>query len=110
MLKVNKNKVLMGPSLLEGLDLKDDWSRFAIFAKVPYLSLSDRFVATKLKINPEWYRWKAIVNILQGTGRSVRSEEDWAVTYILDAALADLIHNNRKAFPPEFMKRIVVVE
>jgi Rad3-related DNA helicase len=110
MLKVNKNKVLMGPSLLEGLDLKDDWSRFAIFAKVPYLSLSDRFVATKLKINPEWYRWKAIVNILQGTGRSVRSEEDWAVTYILDGALADLIHNNRKAFPSEFMKRIVVVE
>jgi len=109
-LKVNKNKVLMGPSLLEGLDLKDNWSRFAIFAKVPYLSLSDRFVSTKLKINPEWYRWKAIINILQGTGRSVRSENDWAVTYILDASLADLIHNNRKAFPPEFMKRIVVVE
>jgi Rad3-related DNA helicase len=110
MLKVNKNKVLMGPSLLEGLDLKDDWSRFAIFAKVPYLSLGDKFVATKLKINPEWYRWKAIINILQGTGRSVRSEDDWAVTYILDGAMADLIHNNRKAFPPEFMKRIVIVE
>jgi len=109
MLKTSKNKILMGPSLLEGLDLKDDWSRFQIFAKVPYLSLGDKFVATKLKINPDWYRWKAIINILQGTGRSVRSEEDWAVTYILDAAMADLIHNNRKAFPPEFMQRIVVV-
>jgi ATP-dependent DNA helicase DinG len=110
MLKASKNKVVMGPSLLEGLDLKDEWSRFAIFAKVPYLSLSDKFVATKLNINPEWYRWKAIVNVLQGTGRSVRSETDWATTYILDGALADLIHNNRKAFPPEFMQRIVVVE
>jgi len=110
MLKQNKNKIIMGPSLLEGLDLKDDWSRFQIFAKVPYLSLSDKFVATKLKIDPDWYRWKAIINVLQGTGRSVRSETDWAVTYILDGALADLIHNNRKAFPPEFMKRIVVVE
>jgi len=108
-LKKKNNKVLIGPSLLEGLDLKDDWSRFAIFAKVPYLSLSDKFVSTKLKINPEWYREKAIINILQGTGRSVRSEDDWAVTYILDAAMADLIHNNRKSFPPEFMKRIVVV-
>jgi len=109
-LKKDKSKVLMGPSLLEGLDLKDSWSRFAIFAKVPYMSLSDKFVATKLKINPDWYRWKAIISILQGTGRSVRSETDWAITYILDGSLADLIHNNRKAFPIEFIKRIQVVE
>jgi len=109
-LKNNKNKILMGPSLLEGLDLKDEWSRFQIFAKVPYLSLSDRFVSTKLKINPEWYREKAILNILQGTGRSVRSEDDWAVTYILDGALADLIHNSRKSFPKEFLSRLKIVD
>jgi len=109
-LKRSKNKVLMGPSLLEGLDLKDKWSRFAIFAKVPYLSLSDRFVATKLKIDPEWYRWKAIIHVLQGTGRTVRSETDWAITYILDASLADLIHHNRKAFPPEFIQRLQIIE
>ena len=110
MLKRNKNKIIMGPSLLEGLDLKDDWSRFQIFAKVPYLSLSDKFVATKLKIDPDWYREKAILSILQGIGRSVRSEDDWAITYILDGAMADLIHGSRKSFPAEFMKRIVVVE
>lgn len=108
-LKRDKSKILMGPSLLEGLDLKDEWSRFQIFAKVPYLSLSDKFVATKLKINPEWYRWKAIVNVLQGTGRSIRSETDWAVTYILDGALSDLIHKNRKSFPVEFIQRLKVV-
>lgn len=110
MLKANKNKVLMGPSLLEGLDLKDSWSRFQIFAKVPYLSLGDKFVAAKLKINPDWYRWKAILNVLQGTGRSVRNENDWAITYILDGALSDLIHSNRNAFPIEFMQRLKIVE
>lgn len=109
MMKASKGKVLMGPSLLEGLDLKDDFSRFQIFAKVPYLSLGDKLVKTKLNINPGWYRWKAIVNILQGTGRSVRNENDWAVTYILDGSLSDLIHSNRKAFSPEFLQRIVVV-
>jgi len=109
-LKNDNSKVLMGPSLLEGLDLKDEFSRLQIFAKVPYLSLADKFVKTKLAINPEWYRWKAIINVLQGTGRSVRSEEDWATTYFLDGSLADLIHKNRRAFPPEFMKRIVVKE
>jgi Rad3-related DNA helicase len=110
LLKYSKGKVLIGPSLLEGLDLKDEWSRFAIFAKVPYLSLGDRFVKAKLAINPSWYRWKAIINILQGTGRSVRSETDWATTYILDGSLGDLIHNNRKAFPKEFMERIRIVD
>jgi ATP-dependent DNA helicase DinG len=110
MLKRDTSKVLMGPSLLEGLDLKDDWSRLQIFAKVPYLSLSDRFVKAKLAINPDWYRWKAIINVLQGTGRSVRSETDWADTYILDGALADLIHSSRRSFPTEFMQRIVLLE
>jgi ATP-dependent DNA helicase DinG len=110
LLKFSKDKVLIGPSLLEGLDLKDAWSRFAIFAKVPYLSLGDRFVKAKLAISPSWYRWKAIINILQGTGRSVRSETDWAVTYILDGSLSDLIHNNRRAFPKEFMERIRIVD
>lgn len=110
MLKRDHSKVLMGPSLLEGLDLKDNFSRFQIFAKVPYLSLGDRFVKTKLQINPSWYQWKAIVHILQGTGRSIRSEKDWAITYILDGSLVDLIHKNRKAFPIEFMNRIQIKE
>jgi ATP-dependent DNA helicase DinG len=108
-LKRSNDKILLGPSLLEGLDMKDDFGRFQIFAKVPYLSLGDRFVKTKMAINPEWYRWKAIINILQGTGRIVRNEKDWGVTYILDGSLSDLIHNNRKAFPPEFLKRIRVL-
>ncbi|MFW6311171.1 MAG: helicase C-terminal domain-containing protein, partial [Nanoarchaeota archaeon] len=108
-LKKDKSKILMGPSLLEGLDLKNDWSRFQIFAKVPYLSLGDRFVKTKMDINPGWYQSKAIINILQGTGRSVRSEDDWAITYILDGSLSGLIHRNRKAFPIEFIQRLNII-
>jgi len=108
-MKSEKGKIIMGPSILEGLDLRDDWSRFQIFAKIPYLSLSDQFVKTKLSINPNWYRWKSIINILQGAGRSIRNEDDWAITYILDGSLSDLIHNNRRAFPSEFLQRIIVI-
>jgi ATP-dependent DNA helicase DinG len=105
-MKSSRDKILLGPSLLEGLDLKDDFGRFQIFAKVPYLSLADRFVKTKMKINPEWYRQKAATSILQGIGRIVRSETDWGVTYFLDGSLGDLIHGNRRMFPPEFYKRL----
>ena len=109
-LKVDKSRVLIGPSLLEGIDLKNEWSRFQIFAKVPYMSLGDKFVKAKMNINPGWYRWKAIIAILQGVGRSVRNEKDWARTYILDGSLSDLIHQNRRAFPPDFMQRIQVLQ
>jgi Rad3-related DNA helicase len=80
MLKANKDKILMGPSLLEGLDLKDDWSRFQIFSKITYMSLGFKFLAGKLKINNERYSWKAIINNLKRNGRSVRSENYRAVT------------------------------
>lgn len=111
LLKVNKDKVIIGPSLTHGLDLKDEWCRFLIFAKVPYLSLSDKFVAAKLKIDPEWYRWKACIEILQGVGRCIRHKDDWAVTYFLDGTLSDLIHYNKRSFPyKEFLSRIHKVE
>lgn len=108
-LKRNQNKILMGPSLTTGLDLKDDWSRFLIIAKMPYLSLADKFVSAKIKISPSWYQWKTIIEVLQSVGRSIRNENDWCIGYILDGCLSDLIHNSRKSFPEEFMKRIKVI-
>jgi Rad3-related DNA helicase len=102
----SKNGVLIGPSLLEGLDLFEDNSRFQIFLKVPFPSLGDKFVSAKMNYQPEWYDWKTITAILQGVGRSVRSEKDWAVTYFLDGCLSDLFKRRRSSFPAEFQKRI----
>jgi Rad3-related DNA helicase len=100
--------VLMGPSLLEGLDLKGDTSRFQIIIKVPYPSLGNRFVKKKMEKQPEWYRWKAAVAVCQGVGRSIREEGDWAVTYILDSCFYDLLKEEH-SFSAEFRERIVEV-
>lgn len=102
--------ILIGPSLLEGLDLKDDKSRLQIFLKVPYPNLGDRYVAEKMKYSKGWYSWKTCTSILQGIGRSVRSEEDWAVTYFLDGCLTDLITRSADNFPNEFLERIIIKE
>jgi Rad3-related DNA helicase len=109
-LKENHNRILMGPSLTEGLDLKDNLSRFQIFAKVPYLSLGDTFVKAKMNQNPGWYRQKAIIALLQGIGRSVRGADDWAITYILDGSLTDLIHRTPAGFSPEFRNRVKLIK
>lgn len=101
-------KVLLGPSLLEGLDLKDEKSRFQIFFKVPYPSLGDPLVKAKMTAFPGWYDWKTGIAIQQGAGRSIRSKDDWAVTYILDACFRSLI-NKEGFFPPSFEERIKTI-
>ena len=106
--KQSKGKVLVGPSLLEGLDLKDDKSRFQIFFKVPYPSLGDPLVKAKMQTFPGWYDWKTGIAIQQGTGRSIRSKDDWAVTYILDGCFRSLI-NKKGFFPPSFEERLKTI-
>lgn len=105
----SSKKVVMGPSLLEGLDLKDDHSRLQVFLKVPYPSLANNFVKEKMKHYPDWYRWRACVSVLQGVGRSVRSQEDWAITYFLDGCLQDII-GEKHSVPEDFINRIIRVE
>lgn len=109
LLKRKQGMVLLGPSLRTGIDLKNDFARFSVVAKIPYASLGDKFVATKMKIYPEWYRWQTIIEILQSIGRTVRHDEDWCVTYILDACLSDLIDRSRKSFPTEFYERLKII-
>ena len=105
---LNPGKILMGPSLLEGINLFEERSRFQIFVKIPFPSLGDKYVSAKMNYSPEWYDWKTITAILQGVGRSVRSENDWAVTYVLDGCLKDLLKRRRSSFPDEFQRRIVL--
>tara|TARA_A100001037_G_scaffold290408_1_gene303232 strand:+ start:16091 stop:17914 length:1824 start_codon:yes stop_codon:yes gene_type:complete len=99
------NGVIMGPSILEGLDFADEVCRFQIFFKVPYPSLGDPLTLAKIKKSPGWYDWKTGITIQQGAGRSIRNKGDWAVTYILDACFGNLI-NKTEFFPDNFKQRI----
>ena len=85
------NFILMGPSLIEGIDLKDDWSRFQVIFKIPYPSLADRFVKYKFEKNRTWYNWATKIKIQQSIGRSIRHKDDFAVSYILDSNFLKII-------------------
>jgi Rad3-related DNA helicase len=106
--KKSTDGILIGPSILEGLDLKDDTSRFQVFFKVPYPSLNSPHIKAKMQYMPDWYDWKTSVSFLQGVGRSVRSKEDWAVTYVLDACFRSLI-SKPGCIPKDIKSRIKAV-
>lgn len=80
--------VIVSPSMMEGLDLKDDLGRFQIICKVPFPDVSDPITRIKPR---EWYNWRTVRTLVQSVGRSVRSENDWTKTYILDLSFLDLI-------------------
>ena len=100
----DSNTIIMGPSLLEGIDLSENLSRIQVFLKVPYPGISNNLTREKMKHYPEWYKWKAEISVRQGVGRSVRSEKDWAITYFLDGCLSDL------SLPEDFNQRIVKIQ
>ena len=101
---VNSTKptVLISPSLHLGLDLKDDLSRFQVITKVPYPSLGDRWIDEKRKRSGQWYIWQTALKLVQGYGRSIRSNEDWAVTYVLDGMFESFVNRNKNILPDWF--------
>lgn len=101
LLKSSDNAVICGPSLIEGVDLKDDLARFMIFAKVPFMSLADQLTKRKMQIYKQWYNWVTLSQILQGLGRGIRNDKDWCKTYILDASFLDFF---RRYPPPSWVQ------
>jgi ATP-dependent DNA helicase DinG len=101
-----KPTVLISPSLHTGLDLKDELSRFQIMTKVPYPNKSDRWINAKSKLDEQWYYWQTALRLAQAYGRSVRSKEDWAKTYILDSAFGYFLSKNRSILPDWFIQAI----
>ena len=102
-----KPTVLISPSLYTGLDLKDDLSRFQIITKVPYPNTADRWTKAKRQMDPEWYYWQTALKLVQAYGRSIRSKEDWAKTYVLDSAFGYFVKKNKKFFPDWFTRAII---
>jgi hypothetical protein len=91
--------------LYTGLDLKDDLSRFQIIVKVPYPDLGDRWINEKAN-NEQWYNWQTSLRLVQGYGRSIRSKEDSAATYVLDSRFENFVKRNKNILPDWFTQTI----
>jgi len=94
--------VLLSSSLWEGVDLKDDLSRFQIIAKVPYPNYTEKRTKAKMNKFPLWYTSQTLTKLLQGFGRSIRSNDDWARTYVLDAAANNVFFKAQQMIPKAY--------
>jgi ATP-dependent DNA helicase DinG len=92
-------KLLISPSITEGLDLVGDKGRFAIFAKVPFPFLGDAWVKKRMDLSDSWYKRQALIAMIQGGGRIVRSSDDWGHVYILDSSFGYLLSQSKSMVP-----------
>ena len=94
--------VLVTPSGFEGIDLPGDAARYQVLVKAPYASLGDKRVKHILDVFPDIFGLMALMKIVQGAGRAVRSADDWAATYILDTAAQRLFTASSNEWKDEF--------
>ena len=97
-----KPTVLISPSMTEGVDLKGNLSSFQILCKIPFPFLGDKVVKKKMNKWSWWYNTQTVRTIIQSIGRSIRSETDTAVTYILDSDWERVKKNSRDMLPSNF--------
>jgi ATP-dependent DNA helicase DinG len=98
--------VLVSPSSREGLDLFGDRSQFQVVLKLPYASLGDRRVKQRMEDDPGWYGLFTAQQLVQSLGRSVRSMNDRATSYILDATWPRFLQENRRFLPAYFLNAL----
>lgn len=100
--KCTKPAVLISPSIFEGLDFADDASRFQIILKAPFPSLGEKRMKHIADKYPDIYRLMTLKKIIQGIGRSVRSPEDYATTYVLDYNVKKLFDSPLNVWDDQF--------
>jgi len=103
----NPGNVLIAPAMHEGIDLVGDLSRFQIICKVPYPNCFDNEqLARRVEIDRKYYDWLTALKLVQSYGRSIRSVDDYAVTYILDEAIDRFLKVTKKMLPDWFLEAI----
>jgi Rad3-related DNA helicase len=97
--------VLFSPAMIEGIDLADDLSRFQLIVKVPYPVHKDPYVAARMR-QKGWYEWQTAVRLIQATGRSIRSQDDYAETYIVDSEFGEFRRRSHRLLPEWWLSAV----
>jgi len=105
-LRITRPTILLSPSMTEGVDLKDDASRFQILVKTPYAYLGDPVLQARVKLYRNYYNLLTALNLTQAYGRSIRSDKDFCYTFILDKCFLSFLAANRDILQQTFINAV----
>jgi Rad3-related DNA helicase len=102
--------VMVSPSMERGINLPMDACRFVIVAKAPWMYMGDKIVAARVysgNVGKDWYQASMLLTVLQGSGRGMRSEDDFCEVWILDAQF-QRVYQQRPLLIPSWWREAVV--
>ncbi|BCG50107.1 DEAD/DEAH box helicase family protein [Ralstonia phage RP13] len=102
-------KIIVSPSVTEGIDLADGLAAVQIFMKCPYPFLGSEWVNKKMHADLEWYEYKTVLTMIQGAGRGIRGPNDKADTYILDPSFKRVYEQVLHLVPKWFQSTVQFV-
>lgn len=91
--------VLISPSMTTGVSFDGDAARWQVIAKIPWPYLGDKRVNRRYFASKEWYAYRTAADLIQTTGRIVRSTDDFGESYILDSDFTKLGSEHGRYFP-----------
>jgi Rad3-related DNA helicase len=102
--------ILLSPSVMSGVDLKDDMCRFQILLKVPYPAMESRvkYITENQKFGWPSYFERAMIRVVQSYGRGIRSSDDKCDYFVLDEDFNDLLE--KRQAPRWFLNALEVDE
>jgi len=103
------NRVLVSPSMTDGLSLDDDLARFQVICKMPFPYLGDPQVAAKKDRYPGWYDLETAKTLMQTFGRVVRGSEDHGVTYVLDGDFERFYRRTKSRMFPAYVQEAISI-
>jgi Rad3-related DNA helicase len=101
--------ILVSPSVSTGYDFPDDDARWQIIGKVPFPDSRPLVMKARQKVNPDYGCHIAIKQLIQASGRLVRSGSDWGDTFILDNHIVWVMSRYRKMFPKWWLESVLTV-
>lgn len=104
------DKVLVSPSVAQGVDFSDDKGRFQIVIRPAYAPPTDPYTKMILD-NGRFldYTLDAMTVLGQQAGRVVRHKEDFGVTYLMDSRFVGIFSKLKKHIPKWFMEGVEII-
>jgi Rad3-related DNA helicase len=94
--------ILISPNLFVGVDLPGNESTYQIMIKAPFPSLGDARMQYIIQNHPAVYQTNTLFKILQGLGRSNRSEDDYSITYCIDTNIEKIFRKAPREIQNQF--------
>jgi Rad3-related DNA helicase len=96
--QLNNKSIIISPSMHEGVNFNDDYARFMILCKMPYINPHDKLTKRRQKFMPEWIELNNAIHVIQSLGRPIRHSKDYCTTYLLDRSFGKELANICKHF------------